>query len=142
VVIKRAKMNRFYVWSHRIGYVLVLAVIVGCGASGPATGTVQGEVKFDDKPYGDASLILLSMQTGQGGSTNIQSDGKFSLAEPLPVGKYTVYLAPKIEQDSYAEPKPVTIDKTVPSKYWNESESDIQIEVNEGPNNVTIDLKK
>lgn len=128
--------------SSWVPFVVLIVAIVGCGQSGPATGTVKGTVQYGEKPYGNASLIFLSMQTGQGGSTNINSDGSFELKERLPIGSYKVYLAPKIEENDLAEPTPVRIDSSVPSKYWDESTSDLGIEVAEGPNTVTLIMEK
>jgi len=133
---------KFYGGLSWVAIVVLVVGFVGCGPGGPATGTVKGNVQFGEKPYGDASLIFLSMQTGQGGSTNINSDGSFALKDRLPVGSYKVYLAPKIEESNLAEPKPVRIDSSVPSKYWDESTSDLGIEVAEGPNTVTIVMEK
>jgi hypothetical protein len=76
-----------------------------------------------------------------GGSANIESDGSFRLPEPIEVGTYIVYLAPKMENDPTAEPKPVSIDKSIPEKYWSESTSDIRVEVQKGSNEFTIELK-
>jgi hypothetical protein len=117
---------------------LLFVAIAGCGGGQP-TGTVKGKVTFDGAPYTDASVIFLDMETGQAGSANIQAGGTFAIEKPLPVGTYTVYLAPKpVEQT--AEPVPVTIDETVPDKYWNEASSDIKIEVEEGENDVAVEL--
>jgi hypothetical protein len=104
-------------------------------------GTVQGTVTLDGAPYADAAVIFLSMETGQGASGDIQSGGTFSLSDPLPVGTYTVYLAPKAVAET-DQPSPVTMDRTVPEKYWNEAASDIKIDIQEGPNAVTVELKK
>lgn len=52
-----------------------------------------------------------------------------------------MYLAPKMENDPTAEPKPVSIDKSIPEKYWSESTSDIRVEVQKGSNEFTIELK-
>jgi hypothetical protein len=119
---------------------LVPVALAGCGSAKPM-GTVQGTVTLDGAPYADAAVIFLSMETGQGASGDIQSGGTFSLSDPLPVGTYTVYLAPKAVAET-DQPSPVTMDRTVPEKYWNEAASDIKIDIQEGPNAVTVELKK
>ncbi|MGM0486164.1 MAG: carboxypeptidase-like regulatory domain-containing protein [Planctomycetota bacterium] len=118
---------------------LLVLVLAGCGESTP-TGTVKGEVTLDGEPYSNAAVVLMSMETGQGGSVDIQPDGTFALQDPIPVGTYTVYLAPKAADNETEEAAPVKIDTAVPDKYWSEM-SDIQIEVNEGKNDVTVPLE-
>ncbi len=120
--------------------ILVAVTSVGCSKKIP-TGTVKGKVTLDDQPYSNASVVLLGVDSGQAGSADIQSDGTFSIAEPLPVGKYTVYLAPKASATNSEEAAPVSIDTTVPDKYWNEM-SDIKVDLAEGPNEITVPLKK
>ena len=119
---------------------LCTAMFAGCGKSKPM-GTVKGTVTLDGQPYADASIVFLSLTSGQAASVDIQAGGTFQLPSPLPADTYTVYLAPKAGNPS-DEPKPVSIDATVPDKYWNEAASDIKIEVKEGENNVQVPLKK
>jgi hypothetical protein len=73
----------------------------------------------------------------------VQPDGSFTLTEPLPVGKYTVYFAPKSVsvENSSAAPVPMHVDKSVPSKYWSEASSDIKVDVKEGENVVPVEVK-
>ncbi len=128
------------------GFLLLLA---GCSKSEPV-GKVEGKVLFDGKPYTEAAVVFLNAETGQGGAANIQADGSFTLAEPIPVGTYVVYLAPKIADDNPTGsgeegtegPVSMVSDESVPAKYWNEADSDIRIQIQEGPNNVTVELKK
>jgi hypothetical protein len=120
---------------------LLTVAFAGCSESTPV-GTVQGKVMLNDAPYADAMVVFLCLETGQAGSADIQSDGTFRIENPLPVGTYTVYLAPKATEDTGEKPIPVALDRTVPAKYWNEASSDISIEVVEGENeDVTIPLK-
>ena len=119
---------------------LALFAFAGCGSSKPM-GTVKGTVTLNGAPYADAAVIFLSLTTGQAASADIQAGGAFQLPTPLPTGTYTVYLAPKVAEAS-DQPKPVSIDRTVPDKYWNEAASDIKIEVKEGENDVKVELKK
>lgn len=127
-------------WVQALGLVSLVFVLAGCGESTPM-GTVKGKVTLDGEPYSDAAVVFMSMQTGQGGSTDIESDGTFALKDPLPVGTYTVYLAPKAADNKSEKATPVKMDtSTVPEKYWSEM-SDITIEVKKGPNEVTVPLE-
>ncbi len=113
----------------------------GCGKSEP-TGTVQGNVTWNDAPYADASVVFTSLDTGRGGVAPIQSDGTFRIETPLPVGTYKVYLEPKALEEEMGQPQPIAMGGEVPAKYWDEASSDISIEVKEGENDVTVPLKK
>lgn len=118
--------------------------IAGCGGPKAPTGTVEGKVLLNDAPYEDAAVVFYSPKTGPVGTADIQPGGAFKIDKPVPVGKYTVYLAPKTAAAAEGSdpPKPVTMDKTVPEKYWNEATSDAAVEVNEGKNAVTVKLSK
>lgn len=122
---------------------LLGVVLVGCEKAVPS-GTVRGKVLLNDAPYADASVVFLSPDTGQAGSADIRADGTFSIETGLPVGSYVVFLAPKSAASGGGmdEPVPVSIDVSVPDKYWNEATSDISIEILEGPNDVTVRLSK
>ncbi len=92
--------------------VLMVVFSIGCNR-GPTTGKVKGKVTFNDKPYTNAAVVLVCNETGQAGTANIQSDGTFTLEEPLPVGKYSVYLAPALGDPAAGGPEkamPVKID--------------------------------
>lgn len=119
---------------------LLLSVCaLGCTPAIP-TGTVRGKVTLDDQPYSSAAVMFLDLNSGAAGTADIQSDGTFSIVEPLPVGSYTVYLAPKASENDTQEAQAVTIDTSVPDKYWSEM-SDIKIDVAEGENDVVVPLK-
>ena len=104
-------------------------------------GTVKGTVTLNGQPYADAVVVFLSPKSGQAASVEIQPGGTFQLPSPLPADSYTVYLAPKPGGES-DQPNPVNIDAAVPEKYWNEAASDIKIDVEEGDNDVQVQLKK
>lgn len=114
--------------------------LAGCTKSEP-TGTVKGTVTLDGAPYENAAVCFLDLETGQAASAEIQPGGTFSIDQPLPVGTYSVYLAPKAPPES-DQPVPVTMDASVPDKYWSEAATDIKIPVTEGANDVKVELKK
>jgi len=128
-----------------------LLLLAGCSESVP-TGKVKGKVLFDGEPYSGAAVVFMNTSSGQGGTANIQPDGSFTIAEPIPVGKYVVYLAPEIPEADGTEsgeegaegPAPVYMhaDESVPAKYWNEADSDITCDITEGSNDVTVELNK
>jgi hypothetical protein len=81
---------------------LLVVMTVGCGG-GEATGTVKGKVTLDGEAFGGVSMILVSPKSGKGGNANVQSDGTFTIENPLPVDDYTVYMAPQSDEDAMAE---------------------------------------
>jgi hypothetical protein len=136
-----ARQNRRLSWIFVFGC-LVTVQFVGCGGSTP-TGTVKGKVLLDGQPYSEAAVAFISLDTGQAGVAQVNPDATFQLTTPLPVGSYRVYLEPP-DADAQAtaeQPKPVAMDKTVPEKYWNEASTDITIDITEGENDVTVELK-
>ncbi len=135
-------MTRGNAFAAVVMFFVIGCLVIGCGRRSKPTGTVSGTVTLDGKPYVDASVIFFSPATGQGGSANINPDGTFQLPKPIEVGEYIVYLAPRLEEDPAAEPKPVSIDSTVPEKYWSEATSDIRCEIKAGANQVPVELRR
>ncbi len=120
---------------------LAVAVVAGCSPSVPM-GTVSGTVTLNGQPYDDAAVMLLDLDSGQAAGADIQPGGSFKIADPLPVGTYKVYLAPPSQTEEEAEmAKPITIDTSVPDKYWNEASTDVTITVEEGENTAVVELK-
>ena len=120
--------------------ILAAACCLGCAKSVPK-GTVRGKVTLNDQPYTEAAVAFLDFKTGQAASADIQPGGTFQLKDPLPVGKYTIYLAPKAAGAS-ADPSPVKIDRSVPDKYWNEATSPLSADVVAGDNDIPVKLAK
>jgi hypothetical protein len=112
---------------------------VGCGKSEPM-GTVKGKVLLNDVPYANAAVAFTSLDTGRGGVAQIEPDGTFRIETPLLIGTYKVYLEPKFVEEEGHQPRPTSDDSAVPTKYWDESSSDISIDVKEGENDVTVPL--
>lgn len=121
---------------------LTMIGTAGCNKPAPA-GKVKGKVLLNDKPYSEAAVSFMDLQSGQAGSADIQPDGTFQLTTPLRPGKYTVFLSPKVvTADTTEAPKPISTDRTVPEKYWSETTSGITVEIKEGDNDVPVTLKK
>ena len=121
---------------------LTLIAIVGCSKSNP-TGTVKGSVQVKGKPYTDASIMIVSLATGQGGTAEIDADGNYHLKNPVPVGVYSVYFAPKEipAASATAAPVPMVQDRKIPDKYWDEAGTDLKVTINEGVTDFPIVIK-
>lgn len=124
-----------------VSLVLFGAVMVGGCTPQPTTGTVSGMVTLDGEPYSDAALMFVDLTSGQAANAEIEPGGTFKVEQPMRVGTYKVYLAPPAVEET-AEPAAVTMDAAVAEKYWNESTTDLEITVEEGENDVKIELKK
>jgi hypothetical protein len=130
----------------RLLVVILAASTVGCGG-GPETGAVQGVVMLGDQPFGDASLVLVSKDSGQGGSSELAPDGTFKLEMEIPVGTYTAYLTPKVDEEEMMQRMqqglPPSTDKNskLPKKYQNEASSDLTVTVESGTNEITLRMQ-
>jgi hypothetical protein len=124
---------------------LAVAVPLGC-SSGPAVGTITGEVTYDGQPVqkGYVTFTPSDGQSQTGGAEIV--DGKFR-AERVPVTKMKVELhgvkktGKKIK--AYDTPDSPVSDEEVellPPKY--NFNSDITLDVKPGTQHVKYDLKK
>ncbi len=113
----------------------------GCNGGTP-TGTVTGTVTLAGEPYDDAAVMFLDPTTGQASGADIEPGGSFRLPAPLPVGTYNIYLAPKSVPMEEGSPQAVSIDETVPPRYWNEASTDLSTTVEEGENTVEVTLEQ
>lgn len=118
---------------------VMLLAIAGCSSEPPA-GTVTGEVLLNGEAYDAAAVMLIDKSTGQAFGTDIEAGGKFAIDQPVPVGTYSVYLAPKSVPLDDGAPEAIKIDETVPQKYWNEGTTDIEKQVEAGENDLTIEF--
>jgi hypothetical protein len=118
----------------------IALLIMGCG--GEPSGTIDGKLEVNGEPYSEADICFIDMQSGYATSTTLESDGTFSIDDPIPVGTYTVYLAPSSggEDEASEQPGPVSMQAsdTVDQKYWSESTSDLTVEVSEGKNDGVV----
>ena len=121
----------------------LLTSFIGCD-SGPTTGQASGKVIFEGVPYGKAAVVFFSTTTGYGTTSNLASDGTFSLPAKLPIGEYKIYLAPSLAPTTTedAAPAPVKIDNSTPRRYWSESSTDIVVNVEPGDNHFEIELTR
>ncbi len=119
---------------------LAITFLPGCGPAAPPQGTLSGSITINGKVYeGPLELIVMSMQSGKGGSTAIQKDGTFSFDSPFVTGEYTVYLAPSSPPEAKEMAVSVKIDNSIPAEYWNES-SPVKIRIKEGKNEIKLKI--
>jgi hypothetical protein len=125
---------------------LLTCALVGCGGS--ATGTAEGKVLLNNAPFTEASLVFLSMETGQGVTAAIAADGSYRTEGDLPVGAYTVFLAPKSQEHVPTDPTALGVEgamwstgASAPPKYWNEATSDITVQIESGANEIDVRMQ-
>ncbi|QDU37339.1 hypothetical protein Mal4_16490 [Maioricimonas rarisocia] len=125
---------------HRVtmAALATLLLVAGCGEPPIPKGTVRGTIEVDGKTYtGKNDVVLLSTSTGQGATAPIQPDGTFHVTEGIPTGTYVAFFAPRADPNATSA-VPVTIDTTIPDKYWNEATSDLEVNVEAGENQVGL----
>lgn len=110
----------------------------GCGEPPFPKGTVRGTIEVNGKTYSNPNdIVLLSTATGQGATAPIQPDGTFEITEAIPTGTYVAFFTPRADPNATSA-VPVTIDTTIPDKYWNEATSDLEVNVEAGENQVGL----
>jgi len=120
---------------------LLTTCFAGCSAK-EGTGTISGKVTLNGKSITSGSVGLISNETGQGASGEINASGEFEFTVSLPAGTYVVTVAPP------PPPGPTSGDTTTktpdpvgfPKKYRSSETSDLKKEVKEGSNKFNIDL--
>ena len=132
---------------------LTVTTLLGCGgASGPAVpagpkASVKGKVTHDGKPVTKGTLTL---DSGKGyiASANLAADGTFELqganGKEFPAGTYKVGVTPPANPPpppgSATMPPPPTIEG-LPEKFYSPANSGVTVEVKEGKQELSIDLK-
>jgi hypothetical protein len=133
-----------------LGLCALLAVsAVGCGpprVAQVATVPVKGKVVLANGQAVPAGRVtFVSKETNVGGVEpfgDLQKDGTFTLmtqkpGDGAPAGRYRVW----IDLVDYRNPPKTFTSSPVPTKYRSGSTSDLEVEVREGENDLTLTLK-
>lgn len=117
-------------------------VLTGCGSAEIPSGTVSGSVTLEGQPVesGEISFVSSAGAAASGPITN----GQFTLENPLPAGTYSVGVAPAALTEAPGEGGDAIAAPTssVPAGYHMPGTSGLSQDIQEGPNTITIDLKK
>jgi hypothetical protein len=136
---------------------LVCLLLIGCGKSGPAKGTVSGTLTYKKQPLNGAALYLDPMDEG-GSKTVIPVDqhGKFSVtgvvagnyrvkvegskgSKPSPsIAKMTEEQKQKMANQIKAMDSPPTI--PFPDRYKQFESSGVKVTVERGSTTIDLDL--
>lgn len=116
--------------------------LTGCGPPGIPSGTVSGTVTLEGQPVesGEISFVSSAGAAASGSITN----GQFTLENSLPTGKYAVGIAPTALTEAPGEGGDTIAAPTssVPIGYHMPGTSGLSQDIQEGPNTITMDLKK
>ncbi len=126
-------------------FLVSVSFAIGCNTEEPVkTGTVEGTVKLKGKSFDSGTVGFQNPETGATDAAQVGEGGKFSLASPLPVGTYKVYITPPEapQPDDEESGKLANQGPEVPDKYQDGSTSGESVEVKEGPNSFEIDFAK
>ena len=122
----------------------------GGGSDGPPlpagpVATVKGTLTCQGKPVTSG---VLQLEAGQGYlvSSVVGSGGAFELQGPrgasIPVGKYKVWVTPPRPEVKPGDlNSPVVKIEGVPAKFYSPKTSGVSVEINAGPQDLTIELK-
>lgn len=137
-----AELRRAGVLMQRLGMLLGVALVIGCGADKPTfpAARLEGNVTVDGKPIAEGNLQFVPRDVGQAPVTGAAIvDGRY-LAERVPLGKLRVVINATKETGKmvteYSTPRPQVIN-LIPEKY----RSGIPIEVTGDNANLNFDLK-
>lgn len=111
-------------------------VFIGCSEKEPI-GSLSGRIVSNGTAVGDCKVALFSDVTKLTVGAKVQADGTFELLE-LPLGEYSAIVL----QKPNVTDKNAPFDKRIPRKFRDPKTSGISIKINEGPNDIEIDLGK
>jgi hypothetical protein len=116
-----------------------LFFLTGCG---DPVGKVSGMVTYKGEPVTTGAISFNMKGKGVAQDAKLDSNGKFTMSGPLPVGTYHVCYVPAAPepQDPRKGPAPV-IATVVPEKYQDLQTTDLSIAVKAGKNEIPISFK-
>ena len=128
-----------------LSVVSLSVTVAGCGGKRTTlpTGTVSGTITFNGEPVSEGFVNFISTETGQGETVALGSGGEFAFTEPVVIGPYAVFVTPpEGEPPTVENPTPAPPDpKNIPKKYRTDATTDFKVEVQEGKNEFTLDMK-
>lgn len=136
--------------AHVVG-LCVMIVAAGCGHGSPPTGAVRGKVTIRGEHL-DAGQVCVASRAGIGAVAAVAPDGTYDFKDRLPLGEYTVWLAPPPQPPPPLPPTPgqrppavAFADhsgwiRRVPAKYRSEAASPLRLTVEPGDNVLPLEI--
>lgn len=135
----------FPVW---VGGLILCAGLAGCGPKVVVkeTGTVSGTVVFEGEPVTEGVVNFSMASEGVGALADLDANGEFKFANPLPVGDYVVTISPPRPDPNLGPKEIVPIDPNdypnIPKKYHSETTSELTAQVIKGENKIEFEMKQ
>ena len=119
---------------------MAVALLCGCGKSGPPTGTVSGKLTIGGAvPQEPVRVHFINSLIGQGASATTAGDGSYTLDQPIYVDEYTVYFEKLVDASGPISTQAEQL-QSIPKEYRTEMNSPLKQQVNEGPNVIDLDI--
>lgn len=151
------KNGRYPAWAGMVLMIAGIFAFSGCGSGKPPVlqGEVLGKVTLDGKPLDSGIVRFHDQAQGTVASSPISGpagDYRLSLGgrDTIPIGTYIVTVSPPPEPEIDAprgsatpapNPSSQTSKTVVPKKYQNERTTDLIAKVEQGKNNINLELK-
>jgi hypothetical protein len=147
---------------RRVLGLLLPLLAVGCGDTSAAAkrpmGTLKGKLTINGAPApAKTGLVFQHAETGSLYLAVTEPDGAFKVEKPqidMPAGRYDVSVSPNTNRDESGQeaaeealgdrpnPSKTGPNVEIPKKYLNSHESGLGFELQAGPNDRNIELKK
>lgn len=140
-----------------LGCAAILAVLWGCGRSGPAYWPISGKVTFQGKPVAVGQIRFCNPKQGIDVIESLRADGQYTIItgkrQGLPEGQYQVAIVPKLDFSRMKRaPDGLPIPSTMPSaaernppnipqKYHDPAASGLTVTVKSEPNTFDVDMQ-
>lgn len=129
----------------RVGILVGLLTVLGCGAKGPELGEVTGQIKMDGEPVKNAYVTFLPMFPGGielVGKTD--ADGKYDVQYSADrtgvlLGKHQILLSTLDDVKDPDTGRNMKVPERFPAVYVN-NDSPLYFEIKAGPNDVSFDV--
>jgi hypothetical protein len=127
---------------------LLAGSIGGCGANGPAAGSVEGQISFEQRPVTEGNVVFENAEQGLVYVAPLKTDGRYQLAD-VKVAEYKVCVKPpdvKAPDETSANPVGVIAapqdsnPANIPRDFRATQSTPLKAKVVEGPNRFNYDL--
>lgn len=122
--------------------VLVAVLSTGCGGQ-LNNATVEGTVKFQERPITGGQVSMFCAEKGIGATASLGPNGVFKIEGPVRAGNYVVTILPPPGPPPLptGSAPPQQTASYVPEKYRNEKTSDLKVDVVPGENHFDLILR-
>jgi hypothetical protein len=130
--------------------VALLALLSGCGKSGPATGKIEGRITYDGQPVTEGNVIFENSEQGLLAVAPLDGQGQYRMPA-VKLAEYLVYvkpIEPKLPDETsgagtISTPRNAGVDPAnIPHPYRTSQTTPLKATVKEGTNPFDFDLAK